>query len=67
VKRVSIVVTLALSLFAGAAQPALAAPATPPGPWTDSPTILCILGYHLPQHPVFGWYLDHCVRDGHGL
>ena len=65
-KRSSIVVTCALALFAGTAQPALAAPAEPPGPWTNQPTILCIIGYHLPQQPVFGWYMSRCIKDSQG-
>ncbi len=65
-RRSALVLVLALSLLGATGSVALAEPVDPPGPWTDTPSLLCILGYHLPQHPHFGWYMERCVPDDRG-
>jgi hypothetical protein len=61
-QRILLVIALALSVFVGTTQPALAAPGTPP-PWGS--VILCIQGYHAVTHPLFAEWgsLGRCVPD----
>jgi hypothetical protein len=63
-RRAISVVTLSLALMTTFASTAFADAPEAPGIWTENPTVLCIVGYHLIQNPAHpDWWMPFCTPD----